>query len=43
MFFDIEIDVLQNSVKSSVLAKLLYVYTSTKNELLLKYFIRKII
>ena len=43
MFFDIERDVLQNSVKSSVLVKLLHTYSSTKDKLALKYFIRKII
>ena len=43
MLFDIETDVLQNSVKSSVLVKLLYVYSSTKDKLPLKYFIRTII
>ena len=31
MLFDIETDVLQNSVKSSVLVKLLYVYSSAKD------------
>ena len=41
MLFDIETDVLQNSVKSSVLVKLLYPYSSTKDKLPLKYFIRK--
>ena len=30
MFFDIETDNLQNSVKSSILVKLLYAYSSTK-------------
>ena len=34
---------LQTSVKSSVLVKLLYTYSSTKDKLPLKYFIRKII
>ena len=41
--FNIELEVLQNSVNSSVLVKLLYTYSSTKDKLLLKYFIRKII
>ena len=41
--FDIETDVLQNFVKRSFLAKLLYAYSSTKDKLPLKYFIRKII
>ena len=41
MLFDIETDVLQNSVKSSVLVKLLYAYSSTKDKVSLKYFIRK--
>ena len=39
----LETDVLQNSVKSSALVKLLYTYSSTKDKLPLKYFIRKII
>ena len=39
--FDIETDVLQNFVKRSFLVKLLYAYSSTKNKLPLKYFIRK--
>ena len=43
MLFDIETDVLQNSVKSSVLVKLMYAYSSTKDKLPLKYFIRKIV
>ena len=43
MLFDIKTDVLQNSVKSSVLVKLLCAYSSTKDKLPLKYFIRKII
>ena len=43
MFFYIETDVLQHSVKTSVLVKLLYAYSSTKDKLPLKYFIRKII
>ena len=30
MFFDIETDNLQNSVKGSILVKLLYAYSSTK-------------
>ena len=38
-----ETDVLENSVKSSVLIKLLYAYSSTKDKLPLKYFIKKII
>ena len=38
-----ETDVLQNSVKSSVLIKLLYAYSSTKDKLPFNYFIRKII
>ena len=41
--FDIETDVLRNSVSSSVLVKLLYAYSSTKDKHYLKYFIRKII
>ena len=41
--FDIETDVLRNSVSSSVLVKLLYAYSSTKDKLYLKYFIKKII
>ena len=43
MLFDIKTDVLQISVKSSVLVKLLYTYSSTKDKLCLKYFTRKII
>ena len=43
MLLDTETDVLQNSVKSSVLVKLLYAYSCTKDKLPLKYFIRKII
>ena len=42
MLFEIETDVLQNSVKSSVLVKLLYTYSCSKDKLPLKYFIRKI-
>ena len=43
MLFDIEADVLKNSVKSSGLVELLRAYSSTKDRLPLKYFIRKII
>ena len=43
MLFDIKTDVLQNSVKSSALVKLLYAYSSFKGKLPHKYFIRKII
>ena len=43
MLFDIEADVLKNSVKSSGLVELLRTYSSTKDRLPLKYFIRKII
>ena len=40
LLFDIETYVLQNSTKSSVLVKVLYVYSSTKDKLPLKYFTR---
>ena len=43
MLFDIEADVLKNFVKSSGLVELLRAYSSTKDRLPLKYFIRKII
>ena len=43
MLLDIETDVLQNFVKSSVLVKLLYTYSFVKGKLPLKCFIRKII
>ena len=45
MLFDIETVVLHNPVKTSVLAKpkLLYAYSSTKDKLPLKDFMRKII
>ena len=43
MLFDIKTDVLQNSVKSSVLVKLLYAYSSTKDKFPLKSFVREII
>ena len=43
ILFDIEADVLKNSVKSSGLVELLRTYSSTKDRLPLKYFIRKII
>ena len=42
MLFDIKTDVLQNSVKSSVLTKLWNPCSSTKDKLPLKNFIRKI-
>ena len=41
MLFEIETDVLQNSLKSSVLVKLLYAYSSTKDKHPLMYFIRE--
>ena len=40
--FDIELEVLQTLWKSSVLVKLLYIYGSTKEKLLPKFFIRKL-
>ena len=43
MLLDIVTDVLQSSVKSSALVKLLYAYSSTKGKIPLKYFIRKTI
>ena len=43
MLFDIETDVLQNFMKSSILVKQLYTYSSTKDKLPLQYFIKKII
>ena len=42
MLFDTETDVLQNSVKSSVLVKLLNAYSSTKDKLPLKYLSEKL-
>ena len=41
MLFEIEADVPQNSLKSSVLVKLLYAYSFTKDKHPFMYFIRK--
>ena len=41
MLFEIEADVPQNSLKSSVLIKLLYAYSFTKDKHPFMYFIRK--